>query len=63
MLSCKQVTRLLSERQDRDLGFGERLTLRLHLSICDGCTAVNRQFDFLRRAVRQLSSGDDERGN
>lgn len=58
MLSCKQATRLLSERQDRPLALGERLALRVHLVICDGCSAVNRQFDLLRRAMRRLSRGD-----
>jgi hypothetical protein len=51
-LSCSEATRLLSVRQDRGLRFGERLSLRLHLTICDGCTAVGRQLEFLRRALR-----------
>lgn len=55
-LACREATRLLSERQDRDLSFGERASLRLHLTICDGCTAVGRQFDFLRRALRHRAA-------
>jgi hypothetical protein len=54
LLSCKETARLLSQGQDRRLGFGERVALRVHLAICDGCRNVNRQFKFLRRAIRAL---------
>ena len=57
MLSCKDVTRLVSQGLDRRLGFGEWLRLRLHLAICDGCANFRKQMDFLRRAVQRLGSG------
>jgi hypothetical protein len=56
MLSCKEATRLISQRQDRALSLGERLKLALHLGICDGCRAVSRQVDFMRRALQRLFS-------
>jgi hypothetical protein len=56
MLSCKEAARLVSQGLDRKLGFGERVMLRVHLSICDGCTNFRKQVDFLRRAVKQLGS-------
>jgi hypothetical protein len=56
MLSCKEVTRLVSQGLDRRLGWFERLRLRLHLAICDGCTNFKKQMDFLRRALRELGS-------
>jgi hypothetical protein len=55
LLSCKETSRLLSQGQDRKLAFGERVALRVHLAICDGCRNVNRQFQFLRVAVKSLS--------
>jgi Putative zinc-finger len=58
MLSCKETTRLLSQREDRELAFGERLALRVHLVICNGCRNVDAQFRFLRLAVKSL--GRDE---
>jgi putative zinc finger protein len=58
MLSCKQTARLLSQGQDRKLGFGERVALRVHLAICDGCRNVNRQFKFLREAVQALADSE-----
>jgi hypothetical protein len=56
MLSCKDASRLVSQGLDRNLGFGERIALRVHLAICDGCTNFKNQVAFLRRAVRQLES-------
>jgi hypothetical protein len=56
MLSCKEVTHLVSQGLDRRLGFSERLRLRIHLAICDGCTNFRKQTAFLRAAVRQLGS-------
>lgn len=56
-LTCRQAHRLVVERMDRDLGRMERLRLRLHLGICDACTAFAGQMSLLRRAMRRL--GDD----
>jgi hypothetical protein len=63
MLSCKEVTHLLSESQDRKLTVGERARLEMHLLICDGCTNFRKQMDFLRKACRSYvdrrRDGDD----
>ena len=55
MLSCKEVTRLVSRGLDRDLGFAQRVRLRVHFAICDGCTNFNRQMGFLREAMAKLA--------
>ena len=57
MLSCKDASRLVSQGLDRNLGFGERIALRVHLAICDGCTNFKNQVAFLRKAISRL--GDD----
>jgi hypothetical protein len=54
MLSCKEVSRLLSRGQDRPLGFTEGVRLRVHLAICDGCTAFSNRLAFLRKAMARL---------
>lgn len=59
MLSCKETARLLSQGEDRDLAFGERIALRMHLAVCKGCRNVRDQFGFLRKAVRKLSQDGD----
>ena len=56
MRTCKEVTRLVSQGEDRDLQFGERVALRVHLAICRGCRNMRAQMLFLRRAVRHLSA-------
>lgn len=53
MLTCKDVTHLLSEGQDRKLTVAERARLEMHLLMCDGCSNFRRQIDFLRSACRR----------
>ena len=60
ILSCKEAARLVSQRLDRDLGFGERVMLRVHLTICDGCTNFKDQVAFLRKAVSRLGDRSAE---
>jgi hypothetical protein len=58
MLSCKESARLLSQRMDRKLAFGERVALRVHLAICRGCRNAGAQFEFLREAMRGLAEAE-----
>ena len=58
LLTCKETTRLVSQGLDRELAFGERVALRVHLVICLGCRRAGRQMAFLRRAVRELAEID-----
>ena len=51
--SCKDVSELLSQGQDRPLSWGERIRLRLHLLLCDGCRNFSSQLEFLRTALRR----------
>jgi hypothetical protein len=56
MLSCKEVTQLLSEAQDRKLTLPERIHLEMHLAICQGCTNFKSQMGFLREACKRYVS-------
>lgn len=58
MLSCKQAAMLLSQAQDRGLGFYERSKLRLHLILCDACTNFMKQLRFIRRAMHAYRDRD-----
>ena len=53
MLKCKEATHLLSEAQDRELSFSERLQLKMHLAMCTGCRNFKGQMAFLRQACRE----------
>jgi len=50
-LTCREATRLLLERKQRKLGAMERLTLRLHLGICEMCTRFDGQLSLMNRAM------------
>ncbi len=51
MLSCKEAMRLASEKLDRDLSFWQRLSLRLHVLMCQACSRYGGQIAMLDRAV------------
>jgi hypothetical protein len=53
MLTCKEVSMLLSQAQDRRLGARERLFLQLHLLVCHGCANFRRQLALMRAAIRR----------
>lgn len=60
MLSCKEITALVSESMDRRLPFGQRLAVRLHLMICSFCSRYRRQLlavcAFVGRYVEEMES-------
>ncbi len=64
MMMCQGATRLMSLKQDRRLTFQERLSLRLHLSMCGACRQCDRQFTLLHRAGERfeadLGDGTDD---
>ena len=43
MLSCKKATELIEKRSLVKLSFKERVQLRMHKSMCDACTAYEKQ--------------------
>lgn len=53
MLTCRQVSHLVSEAYDRRLGLLERWRLRLHLRVCEGCRNFEDNMKFLRSALRR----------
>ena len=59
MLTCREVSHLASQGLDRRLGFGERISLRVHLAICEGCANFNKQVTFLRAAVARLGGPNE----
>ena len=59
--SCKEVSELLSQAQDRQLSLREKFALRVHLPLCEGCRNFNRQMDFLRAAIKRYLDRDDSR--
>ena len=60
MLSCRDVTRRISESMDRPLTRRERRALRLHLLICRFCVRYERQLLLIRDTVRRIAAAEGE---
>ncbi len=63
MLSCKDVTKLLSESMDASLPIGKRIGVRLHLLICKFCLRYERQLLLIRETARRLAAIEDSYGS
>lgn len=51
--TCREVTTILVAREDRKLGWNERLALRIHLSICETCPRFERQILTVRHSFQR----------
>lgn len=60
MLTCRRVTELLSEAQERPLSLRDRAALKMHTMMCDGCRNFGRQLDVLRKISRSYVPSADE---
>ena len=64
--SCREVTRLVLESEDRELPLSDRMALQIHWRICDGCTRFRDQARLMRQAMKRWRSyrdgGDDGAG-
>jgi predicted anti-sigma-YlaC factor YlaD len=59
MMNCKEATRLLSESQDHTLSIKERISLKLHVSMCKGCRNFGHQMQYLRKITRAYAERKD----
>ncbi len=60
MLTCKEVSSLVSQSLDRRLSWYERLQVRLHLFVCDACRRFAHQMRFLRVVARRFQQINPE---
>jgi hypothetical protein len=51
LLSCRESSRLITARLDRELPWSKRLLLRLHLLACDACPGFAKQVELMDRAM------------
>ena len=51
--NCREVTRLVLERENRTLTLVERIAVRFHLRICLMCTRFTGQLRLMNRAMAQ----------
>ena len=56
MMTCKEVSTLMSTGGLEDARWSVRLAVRLHLSMCRHCRAFKRQLEALTNAARTLAA-------
>lgn len=63
--TCREVTTILVAREDRDLDWGDRLALRVHLSICKTCPRFEKQMLVMRHSFQRWRhyAEDDSKAN
>jgi hypothetical protein len=59
MLTCQEVTRLVSESLEKKLPWRARIRVVAHLTICRLCSRFRRQVLFLRDAAHRGLSADE----
>jgi len=60
MLTCREATQLLSERQDRKLLLREQRNLQFHLLACRVCRRYGKQIKMLSQLSKEFKRFDDE---
>ncbi|WP_426453206.1 zf-HC2 domain-containing protein [Acinetobacter sp. KB005] len=58
MLTCRQATQLLSEKQDRPLLLREKSGLQLHLLACQSCRRYSKQIKTISQLSKAFKSFD-----
>ncbi len=61
MLTCKEISQLVSQSLDRKLSLRQRMGVRFHLMMCSLCRAYEKQTLLLRNAVRTYGRENTER--
>jgi hypothetical protein len=60
MLTCKEVSQLVSDSLDRKLLLWQRVQVRMHLLMCRFCSRFRKQTLFLRDAARHYLMAVEE---
>ena len=59
MLSCRDVTQLISMSMDASLPLGKRIGVRIHLLICRFCARYEKQLLLIRETVLRLAAAEE----
>jgi len=60
MMSCRQATRLMSDRQERKLTVKENVSLKLHIMMCFACQNFGKQMNVLRKISKAYINEERE---
>jgi len=61
MLTCKEVSELVSQSPDRPLSFRERFGIKMHLMMCNLCTRFTKQMQFITKATNKFMHHAEDR--
>ena len=56
MLTCKEITELVSKEVDDSLSLKERLDMGMHIMMCGACRNYRSNIRFLRRACKEAAT-------
>ena len=59
MLSCEEISKLISELFERPLSLRERFSLRMHVTLCGTCRMFRRFQQRLHQVIHQVISRQD----
>lgn len=59
MLSCRDVTQLISRSMDASLPVGKRIGVRVHLLICRFCARYEKQLLLIRETMRRVAAAEE----
>jgi predicted anti-sigma-YlaC factor YlaD len=59
MLSCKEITEIVSKEADDRLTLKETFDMRLHVMMCSACRNYRTNVQFLRQACRTAATPDN----
>jgi hypothetical protein len=59
MISCKRATELISKAMEEELSIKEKVSLNLHLFICECCELFKKHISLVRAAI-SISKASDE---
>lgn len=57
MLSCQEVTKLMSESMERPLTMKEKMAVNMHLMMCRGCKNCGNHMQDIRKLAREYARG------
>ena len=52
LINCQRSSELISQRLDEELGFTQKIQLRMHLAICKACPTTVKNFNLLRNQLK-----------
>lgn len=60
MLNCKEATQRIEQMNFENVGVFKKITLKLHLAMCDACKKYKLDSDSIDRMIKKSTSKSEE---